>query len=163
VVSQLRTSPIDGASTAMVSWVTAPPCHDRHQRPWRRNRAATVISRRHALGLTLGLSLLSACNDSSVHPEAHDVATVRVTPAVAGDSMKPAIKVELRDGGGSRVTDAEVPVTLALGANPGGATLGGTLTVTSAAGVATFRGVWLDKAAGGYTLTASTVGVAPVT
>jgi len=211
-----------------------------------------VISRRHALGLTLGLSLLPACNDSSVDPEANVVATVQVTPAVAtlavagetrqlsasaknargqtiggvtitwrsqdtsvvtvdptglvtargsgtaaitasvghvggramltvdqeivalafvagpndavaGDSMKPAIKVELRDGGGSRVTDAEVPVTLALGANPGGATLGGTLTVTSAAGVATFRGVWLDKAAGGYTLTASTVGVAPVT
>ena len=83
--------------------------------------------------------------------------------AIAGDSMKPAIKVELRDGGGSRVTDAEVPVTLALGANPGGATLGGTLTVTSAAGVATFRGLWLDKADGGYTLTAATAGVAPLT
>src|SRR5205814_10225627 len=85
------------------------------------------------------------------------------TDAVAGDSMKPAMRVELRDPGGSRVTDAEVPVALALGANPGGATLGGTLTVTSTAGVATFRGVWLDKAAGGYTLTASTVGMAPVT
>lgn len=82
--------------------------------------------------------------------------------AVAGDSMKPAIRVELRDGGGSRVTDAAVPVTLALGANPGGGTLGGTLTVTSIAGLATFRGVWLDKA-GGYTFTAATVGVAPVT
>jgi alpha-tubulin suppressor-like RCC1 family protein len=83
--------------------------------------------------------------------------------AVAGDSLKPAIQVELRDAGGSRVTDAAVPVTLALGASPAGATLGGTLTVTSTAGIATFRGLSLDKAAAGYTLTASIVGVAPVT
>jgi hypothetical protein len=43
-------------------------------------------------------------------------------------------------------------VTVALANNPGGATLGGTLTVTASAGVATFSGLTLNKAASGYTL-----------
>jgi len=83
--------------------------------------------------------------------------------AVAGEAIKPAITVELRDAGGSRVADAAEPVTLTLSANPGGATLAGTRTVTSADGVATFSDVWLDKATAGYTLTASAAAVAPAT
>ena len=45
-------------------------------------------------------------------------------------------------------------VTLALATNPGGATLGGTVTVTASAGVATFAGLTLNKAGTGYTLRA---------
>lgn len=56
------------------------------------------------------------------------------------------------------MADAEVAVTLSLGTNPGGASLNGTQTVTTTAGVATFSGLWLDKAATGYTLAASTAG-----
>ena len=73
--------------------------------------------------------------------------------ALAGEAITPAITAELQDPGGHRVTDAAVPVTLALGANPGSATLAGTRTVTSSGGVATFNDVWLDKVASGYTLT----------
>ena len=51
-------------------------------------------------------------------------------------------------------TSASNQVTLSLGANPGGATLSGTLTVTAASGVATFPNAILDKAAAGYTLVA---------
>ena len=43
-------------------------------------------------------------------------------------------------------------VTVALSNNPGGATLGGTLTVTAQSGVATFSGLTLDKEGTGYTL-----------
>jgi hypothetical protein len=44
---------------------------------------------------------------------------------------------------------------VALGNNPGGAALGGTLTVTASNGVATFSGLTLNKAASGYTLVTS--------
>jgi hypothetical protein len=48
------------------------------------------------------------------------------------------------------------PVTLALAENPGGATLGGTLTVTAKNGVATFSGLTLNKLGAGYRLMAHT-------
>ena len=43
-------------------------------------------------------------------------------------------------------------VTVALANNPGGATLGGTLTATAQNGVATFSGLTLDQPGIGYTL-----------
>src|SRR5688572_17812583 len=53
----------------------------------------------------------------------------------------------------------QIPVTLALGNNPNGATLSGTLTVTSVAGVATFNDLTVDTIQNGYTLVASSSGV----
>jgi len=46
------------------------------------------------------------------------------------------------------------PVTIALASNPGGATLGGTLTVMAKLGVANFTGLSLNKPGTGYRLTA---------
>jgi streptogramin lyase len=54
-------------------------------------------------------------------------------------------------------------VTVALAANPGGATLGGTLTVMAHAGVATFSGLTLDQSANGYTLSITGPGLAETT
>jgi alpha-tubulin suppressor-like RCC1 family protein len=94
----------------------------------------------------------------TVHQEIAGLAFVGGSDtAVAGDPITRAVRVELKDPGGSRVTHAQVPVT--LGANPGGATLAGTLTVTSTAGTATFHDVWLDEVGAGYTLTASAAGL----
>lgn len=70
-------------------------------------------------------------------------------------SVLPAVEVQVEDSDGNRVTSPDVPVTLALGANPGGATLTGTLTVNSVAGVATFSDLSLDQPGTGYTLAAS--------
>ena len=50
-------------------------------------------------------------------------------------------------------------MTVALANNPGGATLGGTLTATASNGVATFSGLTLNKAASGYTLDVSGSGL----
>jgi len=83
--------------------------------------------------------------------------------ALAGEAIAPAITVELQDSGDHRVADAAVPVTLTLGANPGGATLSGTLAVNSSGGVATFSDVRLDRVASGYTLTAAAEALPPVT
>src|SRR5439155_1065490 len=44
-------------------------------------------------------------------------------------------------------------VTVAIGANAGGSTLGGTTTVAAVGGIATFNTLSLDKVGAGYTLT----------
>src|SRR5262249_41113115 len=69
------------------------------------------------------------------------------------------LTVEAEDSSGKLVTSFNGPGTVALASNPGGATLGGTLTVTASGGVATFSGLTLDKAASGYTLTATASGL----
>ncbi len=50
-------------------------------------------------------------------------------------------------------------VTLALGGNTGGATLGGTLTVAAVNGVANFSGLTINQTGSGYTLFASSSGL----
>ncbi len=50
-------------------------------------------------------------------------------------------------------------VTLALSGNPGGSSLGGTLSVQAVNGVATFTGLTIDNPGGGYTLQATSNGL----
>ncbi len=69
-------------------------------------------------------------------------------------TMAPLV-VEVRDQNNALFTAASVPVTLAFGANPGGATLGGTLTLSSANGMVTFNDLTVSAAGTGYTLAAS--------
>lgn len=87
---------------------------------------------------------------------------VQPSGAVAGEDIAPAIVVSVQDAFGN-TTDAEPDVTLALEANPGGATLDGTVTVTAADGVATFSGIAIRGAATGYTLRATAPGLAAAT
>jgi streptogramin lyase len=54
-------------------------------------------------------------------------------------------------------------VTIGLAKNPGGSTLGGTLTVKAVSGVATFTGLTLNQAGENYTLTATSSGLTSVT
>jgi hypothetical protein len=84
------------------------------------------------------------------------------TSVVAGDAMDPAVQVEVRDVGGTRVADAGTAITLALGANPGSGTLSGTKTVNAVNGVASFSGLWIEKAGIGYTMVASATGISSV-
>ncbi|MGA7499857.1 MAG: hypothetical protein WBX00_24265, partial [Isosphaeraceae bacterium] len=65
------------------------------------------------------------------------------------------LTVTVEDGFGDKVSSYNGPVTISLGNNPDGGTLGGTLTVTAANGVVTFSGLTLDQAANGYTITAT--------
>src|SRR5207237_147981 len=53
--------------------------------------------------------------------------------------------------------------TIALSSNPGGSTLGGTLTLSASGGVASFSTLTLDRASGGYQLTATAGGVSSAT
>ncbi|HEX9581643.1 MAG TPA: invasin domain 3-containing protein, partial [Gemmatimonadales bacterium] len=81
----------------------------------------------------------------------------RVAPAgaTAGDTLRPNIEVIVQDAYGNQVTGATGSVTLAIGTNPAGGTLFGTVTKTLVAGVATFSNLRVDKAGTGYTLVAS--------
>src|SRR5687767_11997764 len=56
----------------------------------------------------------------------------------AGQTI-PTVTVEARWGPGFRDFNFNQEVTIALGANPGGGTLSGTLTVTAENGLATFN------------------------
>jgi alpha-tubulin suppressor-like RCC1 family protein len=81
--------------------------------------------------------------------------SIQPASTMAGAAFSPAIEVEVRDANGNRVIGARNTVTLAIANNPGGATLSGTRTVNANLGVARFTGVFMDKAATGYTFTAT--------
>ncbi|MDC0714749.1 S8 family serine peptidase [Stigmatella sp. ncwal1] len=78
-------------------------------------------------------------------------------------AFNPAVRVSVQDAFGNLVTGSTSAVTMALGANPGGGTLSGTKTVAAVNGVATFADLALNRAAQGYTLTASTDALPTVT
>jgi VCBS repeat-containing protein len=73
--------------------------------------------------------------------------------------IAPPVQVQVQDAAGNPVTSATNPITVALGANPGGATLAGTTTVRAVGGTATFSDLALNKAGSGYTLSALSSGL----
>src|SRR5207244_3389419 len=82
---------------------------------------------------------------------------------VANHQITPAVKVRALDAFGNVATGFTDAVAVALGSNPGSATLSGTTTVAAVGGVATFVDLSLNKTGTGYTLTASASGFTPGT
>jgi alpha-tubulin suppressor-like RCC1 family protein len=82
----------------------------------------------------------------TVSQEATQLAfTIQPTDAVAGAAISPAIQVEIRDAGGTLVTDSRLAVSLTILTGPVDGTLFGTKTVNAVGGIATFSGLWLDR------------------
>ena len=81
------------------------------------------------------------------------------------DSIVPTtyVQIEIQDADGNRVTSATNSVIIALGTDPTGASLSGTLTVNASAGLATFSTLTLDKVGTGYDLDATSGGLTPAT
>ena len=77
------------------------------------------------------------------------------TETHANQPMVPAVRVAIKDQFGNTVRSATDPVTVALGANPGGATLSGTTTVNAVGGIATFSDLSIDRPGSGHTLVAT--------
>ena len=73
------------------------------------------------------------------------------------------LTVVAEDANGNQDLTFNGPVTVALAANPGAATLGGTLTVTASAGQAIFSGLTLNKSGAGYSLQVSSPTLTPAT
>src|SRR5207302_271687 len=84
---------------------------------------------------------------------------VQPSNTVAGAAINPAVQVTALDPAGNPVPGFTGSVTVALGTNPGGATLGGTTTVAAVNGVASFSPLTLDKTGTGYALTATATGL----
>ena len=74
---------------------------------------------------------------------------------VAGQTILPAVTVNIEDRFGNIVTNSSSQVTIGFGANPSAATLFGTLTVSAVNGVATFTDLAISLAGVGYTFNAS--------
>jgi hypothetical protein len=100
-------------------------------------------------------TVTSAPFDISAGPAARLAFVQQPSNIVSGAAISPAVTVQLRDAAGNPVTSPERNITLTLGANPGGGTLSGTLTVLTSGGIATFSTLTVDKAGAGYTLAAS--------
>jgi streptogramin lyase len=90
------------------------------------------------------------------------VVTQQPPPSVTAGSPF-GLTVQAESSSGSLDSSFDGTVTVALANNPGGATLGGTLTATASNGVATFFGLSLNKAASGYTLQLSASGLVAAT
>ena len=88
---------------------------------------------------------------------------VQPNDVTAGVSIAPAVKVEVRDAGGNRVTTAGNTVGIAIGTNPGGGTLSGTSSQAAVSGVATFSNLSINKSGAGYALAATTTGLTGAT
>ena len=84
-----------------------------------------------------------------------------VQPATAqpGAVVTPPITVRIEDDQGVLMTGENRLVSLALGSDPPGATLGGTTSVYSVGGIATFADLTVDRAGSGYTLHATSAGL----
>jgi len=80
-------------------------------------------------------------------------------PASVTAGTPVGLTVQADDSSGNLDSSFNGTVAVALANNPGGATLGGTLTVTASGGVATFSGLTLDTADTGYTIQVSASGV----
>ncbi len=91
------------------------------------------------------------------------VFSVQPSNVVAGAAIAPSVQVTARDSFGNLASGFTGNVTVALGANPGLSTLGGTTTQAAVLGVASFPGLTLDRVATGYTLTASSAGLPGIT
>jgi subtilisin family serine protease len=82
--------------------------------------------------------------------------------AAAGSTIAPAVQVTIKDGFGNPVPSATGPISLALGANPGSATLAGTVQQSAVNAVAAFADLHIDATGNGYTLVASAGGMTSV-
>src|SRR5207247_1903071 len=71
--------------------------------------------------------------------------TVQPSTTVAGAAISPAVQVTALDPAGNPVPGFTGNVSVVLGNNPGGSTLGGTTTIAAVNGVASFATLTLDK------------------
>lgn len=98
-----------------------------------------------------------------VGPPHHLAFGQQPTNTTAGAGISPPVTVRVEDQAGNLVTSSSASIALAIGANPAGATLGGTTTRNAVGGIATFDDLSLSTGGTGYTLVASNAGLISAT
>ena len=131
------------------------------------NTTGTISSLLTGYGANLSFSGLEPVMTAILvnsNPVTQMAITVQPVDSYKDQTITPAIQVELRDASNNLVTSATNSVTVSLGTDPssGAATLGGTLTVSAVAGVATFSDLTLDDIQNGYTLSFASGSLTPV-
>jgi large repetitive protein len=124
------------------------------------NRAGTGYTLTAASGVLTGAT--SSTFNITVGAANKVVFTQQPTNTTAGASITPSVAVTIQDVAGNTV-NTNANVTVAIGTNPGGGTLSGTLTQAAVAGVATFPGLSINRSGTGYTLTAASAGLTGAT
>ena len=124
------------------------------------NASATLVGQK-VISATINGVPVTQSDTLTVTPAAASELAFSVQPSntTAGSTITPAVQVTARDQFGNSATGFAAGVTVALGANPGGGTLAGTLTRNAVAGVATFADLSINKAGTGYTLAAAATGL----
>src|SRR5207248_40769 len=89
--------------------------------------------------------------------------TQQPSTTVAGATISPAVQVTALDAAGNPVPGFTGSMSVGLGYNPGGSTLGGTTSSAAVRGVATFGDLSANKTGTGYALTATAAGLNPAT
>ena len=84
------------------------------------------------------------------------------TTASAGQTIAPAVTVQIQDANGN-LTNSTSSVAIAILNNPSAATLSGTTPIAAVSGTATFNDLSINKGGTGYTLQASSTGLASAT
>ncbi|MFI5232843.1 MAG: beta strand repeat-containing protein [Gemmatimonadales bacterium] len=131
--------------------------------------AAGLAQATWTLGSTIGAQTVSAAAGSLSGSPLTFTATASAPPhllvttspgtaQVAGVTVTPGFVVSAYDANNNPDPTFTGTVTLAIGTNPGGATLSGTTSVSAVSGVATFSAFSLNKAGTGYTVVASAAG-----
>jgi len=118
-----------------------------------------------ATAATLAATGCTNSNNSllTIGPPSQLAFSVQPADAGAGRSITPTIIVSIQDSSGHVVTTATNMVTIAIGTNPAGGALTGTLTIAAVSGLAKFTGISIDNSGSGYTLTASAMGLTGAT
>jgi hypothetical protein len=88
---------------------------------------------------------------------------VQPSSTPAGAIILPGVVVAVQDAGGATIKPYVGSITLAIGNNPGGGTLSGTLTAPVNAGVASFPNLSINNVGTNYTLTATSLGLTGTT
>ena len=112
-----------------------------------------------AIAVDQGISGSTSSASYTVTP-AHLVFSTQPSSTPAGSSISPSPTVSVVDSGGNRVASTQNPITLRI--SPGG-TLSGATTVSPAQGIAAFPNLEIPTPGRGFTLTASSPGLASST
>ena len=111
---------------------------------------------------SVGRSAMSS--SFTINPGAASYLAFGVQPSNGSvNSALPSVTVVAKDSYGNVASSFAGTISLAIGTNPGAATLSGTLSVGAASGSSTFTTVVLDEPGAGYTLTATSSGLSSAT
>ncbi len=122
-------------------------------------QGVTILAGNATLGATVTTAPFAVTSPSAA---THLVVTSQPPSSVASGSGF-GLMVSAEDGSNHVDPNYSGPVTIALANDPASGSLGGTLTAMASHGVATFAGLSLDKAAPGYSLSATAAGLASAT